>query len=200
MEQLRNNARLIFGLGFPATIGLIVLSGPLSDVYLGPRFHVHTGLVMAISAAVMFFSGLRASYFEQAFEIALKTRAIAVNTVIRLVLVIVPSFSLIAKYGAVGAAMAVLISETIGLVVSIVWANRVMRVPIPWDSWAKIIAATGAMVAVLVLIPGKATVLGLVLAIVAGVVIYGGAIILMHVRGLRMYVGTFSPAWYRSTR
>jgi len=155
---------------------------------------------MAISAAVMFFSGLRASYFEQAFEIALKTRAIAVNTVIRLVLVIVPSFSLIAKYGAVGAAMAVLISETIGLVVSIVWANRVMPVPIPWDSWAKIIAATGAMVAVLVLIPGKATVLGLVLAIVAGVVIYGGAIILMHVRGLRMYVGTFSPAWYRSTR
>ena len=200
IEQLRNNARLIFAVGFPATAGLIVLSGPLSDAYLGPRFHVHTGLVMAISAGVMFFSGLRTSYFEQAFEIALQTRAIAANTVVRLALVVAPSFWLIGKYGAVGAATAVLISETVGLVLSIVWAKRVMHVPIPWTSWAKVAAATSAMVAVLVLIPGKSTLVGLASAIIAGVAVYGGAIALTHVRGLRMYVSTFSPVWHRSTR
>jgi O-antigen/teichoic acid export membrane protein len=200
IEQLRNNARLIFAIGFPATAGLIVLSGPISDAYLGPRFHVHAGLVIAISAAVMLFSGLRTSYFEQAFEIARQTKAIAANTVVRLALVVAPSFWLIAKYGAVGAATAVLISETIGLIVSIAWANRVMHIPIPWTSWAKVAAATSAMVVVIVLIPGKSTVVGLLLAIIAGVAVYGGAIGLTHVRGLRMYVNTFSPAWQRLTR
>ncbi len=200
IEQLRNNARLIFAVGFPATAGLIVLSGPLSDAYLGPRFHVHAGLVIAISAAVMFLSGLRASYFEQAFEIALQTRAIAVNTILRLVLVVSPSFWLISKYGAVGAAIAVLISETVALIVSITWANRVMHIPIPWPSWAKVGVATGAMVAVLLLIPGKSTVVGLASAIIVGVAVYGGAIALTHVRGLRTYVSTFSPAAHRLTR
>src|SRR5579863_4370627 len=76
VEQLRNNARLIFAVGFPATAGLVALAGPISDVYLGPRFHGHTGLVMAISAVVMFVSGVRSSYFEQVFEIALRTTAV----------------------------------------------------------------------------------------------------------------------------
>jgi O-antigen/teichoic acid export membrane protein len=199
IEQLRNNARLIFAVGFPATVGLIAISGPFSDVYLGPRFHVHTGLVMAISAAVMFFSGLRTSYFEQVFEIALRTRAIAVNTVLRLVLVVAPSFWLVGNYGAVGAAIAVLISETLGLIVSVVWANRVIYVPIPWMSWAKVVVATGAMVAVLLLIPGKSTVVGLALAIVAGVAVYAAAIAATHVRGLRMYASSFVPALQRLT-
>jgi O-antigen/teichoic acid export membrane protein len=200
IEQLRHNARLIFAVGFPATAGLIVLSGPLSDAYLGPRFHVHAGLLMAISAAVMFLSGLRASYFEQAFEIAFRTSAIAVNALVRLALVVAPSFWLIGKYGAVGAAVAVLISETIGLVVSIAWASRVMHLPIPWASWAKVVAATGATVAVVELIPGKSTVVGLASAIIAGVAVYSGAIALTHGRGLRMYVSTFLPAARRLTR
>lgn len=199
-EQLRNNARLIFAVGFPASAGLIALSGPISDIYLGPRFHVHTGLVMAIAAAFMFLSGLRNSYFEQAFEVALQTTAIAVNTGIRIVLVVVPSFWLIGRYGAVGAAIAVLISEIIGFVVSVVWANRVMHVPIPWMSWLKVAGATAAMVAALALVPGKSTPIGLAAATAAGVAVYGAAIAIAHVRGLRMYVSTFSPALSRLTR
>jgi O-antigen/teichoic acid export membrane protein len=199
-EQLRNNARLIFAVGFPAAVGLIALSGPFSVIYLGPRFHVHTGLVMAISAAVMFLSGLRTSYFEQAFEITRHTTPVAVNTGVRLVLVVAPSFWLIGTYGAVGAAIAVLISETLGLGLSVVWANRMLDLPIPWASWLKVAAATSAMVAAVLLIPGKSTVLGLAAAIVVGIAVYGAAVALTHIRGLRMYVSTFSPALHRLTR
>jgi O-antigen/teichoic acid export membrane protein len=199
-DQLRNNARLIFAVGLPATAGLITLAGPISGVYLGPRFHVHSGLVIAIAAAVMFLSGLRTSYFEQAFEIALQTTPVAVNTGVRLVLLVAPSFWLIGSYGAVGAAIAVLISETLGLGLSIAWANRLMHLPIPWASWLKVAGATSAMVAALLLMPGKSTAVGLLAAIVAGVAIYGGAIALTHMHGLRMYVRTLSPALHRSTR
>jgi O-antigen/teichoic acid export membrane protein len=199
-QQLRNNARLIFAVGFPATAGLVALSGPISHVYLGPRFHTHTGLLMAISAVVMLVSGLRSSYFEQAFEITLRTAPVAVNTAVRVALVVAPSFWLIRSYGAAGAAIAVLISEILGLALSIAWANRLMHIPIPWGSWLKIAGATSAMVVTLVLVPGKSSVLGLAAAIVAGVAVYGAAIALTHVRGLRMYVTSFSPALGRLIR
>ncbi len=199
-DQLRNNARLIFAIGIPATVGLIILSNPISEIYLGPRFHVHTGLVMAISAAVMFLSGLRSSYFEQAFEIALRTPAVAVNTVVRLAFVVVPSFWLIKSYGAVGAAIAVLISEVIGLGLSIAWANRLMHLPIPWGSLLKVTGATSVMAVALFFIPGKSTAIGLAVAVVAGTAVYGGAIALTHLHGLRVYISSFSPALQRLIR
>ncbi len=199
-RQLRNNARLIFAVALPATAGLVALSGPMSQVYLGPRFHVHSGAVMAIAAIVMLVSGIRSSYIEQVFEIALRTRAVAVTTAVRVVLVILPSFWLIRSYGAVGAALAVMFSEILGLGLSIAWANRLMRIPIPWESWLKVALATGVMTVALLLMPGKSSVLGLAAAIAVGIVVYGAAIALTHMQGLRVYVSGFSPALERLTR
>jgi O-antigen/teichoic acid export membrane protein len=201
-EQLRNNARLIFAVGLPATAGLVALAGPISQVYLGPRFHVDpgAGAVIAIWAIVMLVSGLRASYFEQIFEITLKTTPIAINMGVRLAFIVAFGIWLVGKYGAVGAALAVLISETLTLCVSVAWANHQMPTPIPWGSWFKIAAATSVMVVALLLMPGKSTILGLGAAIVVGVAVYGGAIALTHVRSLRMYVRSFSPALQRLTR
>ncbi|HMD02627.1 MAG TPA: oligosaccharide flippase family protein, partial [Candidatus Baltobacteraceae bacterium] len=123
-EQMRNNARLLFAVGLPAAAGLIALSGPISDVYLGPRFHLHAGTIMALGAAAMFLSGLRGGYFEQAFEITYKTRALAINAFLRVALVVAFSLWLIPRNGAIGAAVALLLSEVIGLLLSIVWARR----------------------------------------------------------------------------
>jgi O-antigen/teichoic acid export membrane protein len=193
-QQMRNNARLVFGVGLPAAAGLMALSGPISQVYLGPRFHVHTGTVMAITAAVMFLSGLRGSYFEQAFEIARDTRALAVNTILRVVLTIAFSLWSIGRYGAVGAALAMLLAEGTGLVFSILWARRLMHVPIPTQSWLKVGAATAAMVGAMVLVPGRSSVPGLAAAAVVGALVYAVAIALTHMHGIRAYVGSFSPA------
>jgi O-antigen/teichoic acid export membrane protein len=193
-EQLRNNARLVFAVGLPAAAALIVLAGPISDLYLGPRFHMHAGTVIAITAAVMFVSGLRGSYFEQAFEITRKTRPIAVNTVVRVVLTIAFSLWAIGRYGAVGAAVAVLIPESIGLALSVVWSNRLIHVPIPSQSWLKVVAATSAMVVAMTLVPARSTILGLAAAVAVGTIVYSAAIALTHLRGIRTYVGSFTHA------
>jgi O-antigen/teichoic acid export membrane protein len=198
-EQLRNNARLVFGIGLPATVGLIALSGPISQIYLGPRFHVHSGTLIAISAVIMLLSGLRGSYFEQVFEIARKTRAVAINTLLRILLTIALSLLAIGRYGVVGAAVALLVAELIGLLLSIVLAKRLMQVPIPVQSLLKIAAATCVMLVAMVCIPGRATFAGLAAAVSAGVLVYGGAMMLSHLSGVRAYVGTFSVP-QRSTR
>ncbi|HMD02352.1 MAG TPA: oligosaccharide flippase family protein, partial [Candidatus Baltobacteraceae bacterium] len=189
-EQMRNNARLIFAIGLPAVAGLIALSGPISQVYLGARFHVDAGTLIAFAAATTFLAALRSGYFEQAFEITFRTTALAVNSFARVALTIAFSLWLIPRQGAVGAAIAILLSEAIGFLASIVWARRLMHVPIPVRNWLKIAAAAIVMVSVLTLIPRQATILGLGLAIAAGALAYAVAILALHVRGVRGFVGS----------
>ncbi len=186
-SQLRNNAQLVLGVGLPAAAGLIALAGPISHIYLGPRFHVHSGAVVAIAAAVMLLSGLRGSYFEQAFEIALRTRAVAVNTAVRVVLTILFSLWAIPRYGPVGAASAMLVAEAVGLALSIVWARRVLHVPIPYRSWFKIAAATLVMVGAVLLVPNRSTILGLAAAVVVGALAYAATVAATHFRGIRAH-------------
>ena len=188
-EQMRTNARLLFAVGFPAAAGLIALADPISAIYLGPRFHVHAGPLMALAAGSIFLSGLRGGYFEQAFEIAFKTRAVALNAFARVALTVAFSLWLIPRNGAIGAGVGLLLAEFIGLLMSVAWARRMMHVPIPVVSWLKIAAATAVMVAVLTLVPLRTTILGLAVAIAAGALAYGGSIALLHVRGIRAFAG-----------
>jgi O-antigen/teichoic acid export membrane protein len=187
-NQLRSNAQLVFAVGLPSAAALVALSGPISHVYLGPRFHVDAGIIVAISAISMFCSGLRGNYFEQAFEVARRTRAIAVNTVVRVVLTIALSAWLIHGYAAVGAAVALLAAELVGLALSVGWSRRVMHVPIPVGSWLKISGATAAMVGAMAIVPGRSTFFGLAAALAVGAAVYCVAVALMHVGGVRAYL------------
>ncbi len=184
-NQLRNNARLLFAVGFAATAGIVALSTPIAHFFLGPQFRKGAEPVIIISAIATLVSGMRSSYFEQAFEIALETRPIAILTGMRIVAALVPSIFLIARFGAIGAASAVLVSEIAALAATIVWARRLINMPIPLVSFARIGAATLAMVGVIQLIPNRGSLLGLALAIVIGILTYGAACGLMYFRQIR---------------
>jgi O-antigen/teichoic acid export membrane protein len=183
--QLRNNARLLFAVGFAATAGIIALAGPIAHFFLGPKFRAGAEPVIIVVALSAFVSGMRGSYFEQAFEIALKTRPIAVLTAGRIAIALVPSVFLIKRYGSIGAAGAILLSEVVTLAATILWSRRMMPMPIPFGSFARIVAATLAMVGVIELIPDRNTMLGLTLAIIVGLVTYCCAGALMYFRQIR---------------
>ncbi len=184
-EQLQNNARLVFAIGFAAAAGVIVLSGSITHVYFGSQFRGGAAAVMAVSAAGVFLSGLRSSYFEQAFEIALDTRPVVVLTLLRIVAALVPSAFLIPRFGAVGAVSSILIAEIVTMTVSAIWAVRLIDMPVPLLSFARIALATAAMSAAIYLVPHRDSPLGLVAAIVVGVLTYGGCLALMHGKELR---------------
>jgi len=180
--QLRSNAQLVFAVGLASAAGLIALGGPISHLYFGPRFRTDAGTILALAAAVMFVSGLRANYFEQAFEIAFETRPVAIITFLRIALTVVLSLWLIRPLGAIGAALATLAAEIVALAVSVCWAGRVVRMPVPFGAFAKIAAATAAMVLVVDLVPGRYSPAGLALAVGAGVLTYAAILGSMHVR------------------
>jgi O-antigen/teichoic acid export membrane protein len=184
-DQLRNNARLLFAVGLAASAGLIALAGPIAHVFFGPKFRAGAEPVIAIAALATLVSSLRSCYFEQAFEIALKTRPIAILTAVRIALTIVPSVVLIQRYGAIGAASAVLIGESVAIAGSVVWARRLIRMPIPLQSFGKVAAATVAMICAIQVIPNRSSPLGLALAVIVGLVTYGGACALIYLRQIR---------------
>jgi O-antigen/teichoic acid export membrane protein len=192
-EQLRNNARLVFGVGLGAAAGLISLAVPLAHLYFGPKFQSNAALLLAISAAAVFLSGVRGYYFEQAFEITRNTRPMAFTAGLRIVMTIVLSTLLIGRFAAVGAGLATLFTEIFGLALSVVWARRLMHVPVPLGSFAKIAAATAAMVCVLELMPSRSGLWGLVLAILAGILTYGASLAIMHRRQFYALLGLHQP-------
>jgi O-antigen/teichoic acid export membrane protein len=183
--QLRNNARLLFAVGFAATAGIIALAGPITHTFFGPKFRTGAEPVVIISSLAILMSSLRSSYFEQAFEIALKTRPIAILTGIRMAVTLALSFFLIPAHGAVGAAYSVLIAESAALVVSALWSRRMIRMPLPLMSFARVILATIAMVGAIQLIPHRTSFVGLAIAISVGIITYFGACGLIYFRQIR---------------
>jgi O-antigen/teichoic acid export membrane protein len=185
VSQMRNNARLVFAVGLGATAGMIALAEPLANAYFGPDFRAQAAPIIMISAAAVFVAGLRSSYFEQIFEIVLDTRPIAVLTACRVVLTVGLSVALIVHFGGVGAASASLITETLTLVAAAIWARRLIDLPLPYDTFAKLAAAAAAMIGVLQFVPNRHGLVGPAAAVVAGVLVYGSVAALLHMPALR---------------
>jgi len=192
-DQLRNNARLVFAVGLGSSAGLIALAGPIAHLYLGAKFQTNAAILLAISAAAMFVAGFRGQYFEQAFEIARDTRPMAYIAAFRTILAVALSFFLITRWGAIGAASATLGTEFLGLALSIVWAQRLMQVPLPFGSFAKIIAATCAMMVVIALLPSRYATEGFVLAVVGGTLTFAAALTVMHARQIAASLNVQHP-------
>jgi O-antigen/teichoic acid export membrane protein len=184
-EQLRNNARLLFAVGLAAAVGLIVLAEPIAHVFFGAKFRAGAAPIIAITAASTFLGGLRGNYFDQAFEIERKTRPIAVITCIRIGATLLPSAFLIPRFGAVGAALSILIADAIALSVSSIWARCLIRIPVPLWSFAKIVAATAAMVAAIELVPNRLSIAGLAASVALGMLAFASVFLLMYSRQIR---------------
>jgi O-antigen/teichoic acid export membrane protein len=193
-EQLRNNARLVFAVGLGSAAGLMALAGPIAHLYFGAKFRLDAGPLLILSAAAMFLSGFRANYFEQGFEIARRTRPVAVIAAFRVVSTVVLSAVLIFRWGAIGAAWATVATEVLGLLLSAIWVRRLMHIPVPVQSFVKIVAATAAMIGVIEFIPSRYSPAGLTCAVLAGLFAFAGSFTLLYLRQMRALLGMTRPA------
>lgn len=198
--QLADNARLVFSIGLGATAGLIALANPLVNVYLGPSFRANGAVLIVISTLAIFLAGMRSWYFEQAFEISLHTRPVAYLQAIRVVVSIAFGVVLIHFYGVIGAAVGLLTTEALMLGVTIVWSRRHLVMPIPLVSFAKVVGASAAMVAVMQLVPDRNHVVGLVATVIVGTVVYGLSFGLLYRRTITALVRVRWPALLGTAR
>jgi O-antigen/teichoic acid export membrane protein len=186
--QLRANALLIIALGLGTTTHLIATALPIARVCFRPQFQGNALALIVLSVTSAFVGGLRASYFEQAFEISFVTRLIEVLTWLRVIFHTGLSSWLIHLYDAIGAGVAAVIAEIIVVITTISWANRFLVMPIPWDSVAKLALAAGAMVVAIQFVPERDPSLGLVLSARLGGFVYVAVLGLLYFSRLQALI------------
>lgn len=171
-EQLANNARIIVAISAPLAFGMIALAQPIASVFFGPSFRAGAEIIIAIVVISCLLGNIRSYYFDQAFEVAFRTRPQAVISAVVAVASIVLSFVLIPRYASTGAAFASLAATIVGLVMSATWGASILRVPLPLRSWSKTAIATTAMTSVLAVLPKHGGIAELVALSIAGALVY----------------------------
>jgi N-acetylglucosaminyldiphosphoundecaprenol N-acetyl-beta-D-mannosaminyltransferase len=171
-EQLATNVSLMLAAAIPTVTAIAVLWKPIAATVLGSRFREDAAFAFLMIALATAMTAMRTFYWDQAFELARRTRPQAVISAAAAAGGLMCSAILIPRFGAIGAATSSVTSAAIGIVASVVWGRRVFSLPLPVSAWGNPVVATVVMVAVLRVCPAGAGVLHLALLIAVGGIVY----------------------------
>ena len=90
----------------------------------------------------------------------------------------------IPKFGLIGAAWSTLVGYALALFLSIYKGKKVLIISIDWNELGKVICASGLMLLVLIIAPTFFSLVGLVLTIIIGGIVYGITILCFDVGGI----------------
>jgi O-antigen/teichoic acid export membrane protein len=171
ISRLANRAvYVLFCIGAPLAVGGIVLRVDIISVLAGPRF-LPAATALAILAGTIPVTFLQTALGYTSVSID-RYRPLLVVSVATLVLNIAINLILIPKFGASGAAGALLASEIVSLVATYVVFRHLSGVRVRWMGlWRPIVAAA----AVLVLLPLRGSLWSHLVPVMA--VVVGGAVV-----------------------
>ncbi|HPE60388.1 MAG: lipopolysaccharide biosynthesis protein [Thiothrix sp.] len=185
-QQLRGcrlqHFRLLFAVALPASAGLILVAPNLVTLMIGVEFQPAVRALLPVIAVAVLFSGLKAYYFDLAFQLGEHPRgqlqilmlAAGLNLILNLVLI--PLWSM------QGAALATLITFMAALLLSAVRGRHHFPLVFPLADLGKMILAVGVMVAVLLPLYDIRGAGWLLLQVLGGTVVYGLVLLLLSGR------------------
>jgi len=151
--QLHQYSIVLFAVVLPAGAGLALVAQPLSTAMLGDAFQQIAGQVMPWVALSTFLMGIKAFYFDLAFQLGLRTSlqiwAVAVAAVTGTVL----NLWWIPAFGIMGAVYATSTAYALALMVSLGLGRRFFSLPLPVSELGRIVLAALLMVVVLLVVP-----------------------------------------------
>jgi O-antigen/teichoic acid export membrane protein len=181
----RDQASMMILIGLPASVGLMLVAGPLVHVMVGPALAEQAARVTPWIALSALLSGMTTQYFNSAYTLARRTAllfaVIAVPAAANLGLVL----WLVPRFGIDGAVWATTASYGLGLLVSIACARGDVALPIPWTTLLKAGAATAAMALVVTRAPAPGGLAELLLKAALGASSYAVLALILDVGGVR---------------
>jgi O-antigen/teichoic acid export membrane protein len=151
--HLRRSAELLLAIGLPAAAGLWMLSGPVAALVLGAGFQDQAAGLIGTLALAALLAGLKAYYYDLAFQLARRTSAQAVIAWVVVAIAVPANAVLASRMGSTGSALAALLAGACGLASSAWFGRRYFRLTTPWIGWGKVALATAAMVGFLASLP-----------------------------------------------
>jgi O-antigen/teichoic acid export membrane protein len=189
-----DQATLMVRLLLPATVGVVLVSGPLTHLLVGEALRVEAARITPWIAASAFFSGFATHYLGHAFTLGKRTGLYMVVMTLPAAANLGLNLVLIPRFGIVGAAWATLASFVLCAAVSWLAGRRVLKLPIPWRTVARTSLASGLMAAVVLTLPVTGGVGELALKSAVGALVYGLAMFLLDPELRRRALGLVGGA------
>ncbi|MGH6737157.1 MAG: lipopolysaccharide biosynthesis protein [Methyloceanibacter sp.] len=166
--RMREVGSLLLALGVPAVAGIIMLRSEIATVILGEEFRADAIALMPWVAITAILVNLKFHYFDMAFHVT-RRLMVQVATLLPATLLTAPLIYLFLQiWGLPGAAAGACIAFAASLAASWIAGRRLLTIPHAFGEMARILAATGVMIAVIWGIGPLPGLLGLIALIVAG--------------------------------
>jgi O-antigen/teichoic acid export membrane protein len=190
-QQLQMNSRLLLAIAIPATCGLAALAEDVADLLMGPEFRATGAIVIPIIAAATFFSGIRAGYFDLAFQLGKRTHyqiwVVGIAATANLIL----NVALIPTWGVYGAAWSTLVAVLLALIASIYLGKTAFALPRVHRETLWVVIGAVLMTAVLFSLHQWHGTIALFTKVSAGFGIYLAVCLVVNVCGLRSSIAGF---------
>jgi len=187
-EQMNNNLRLLLLVSVPVVIGISTISFNLSHVIFGAQYAAALHTILPFIAMMMFIQGIKLYYTDLSYQLGGTTYWQVVPVAVGIASNLVLHSIFIPMYGLMGAAVSSLVSCALSLASNLFFTQRVFRLPYSYQSISRIVLAGLIMGVLLMPLVSLHGILGLIVQISAGAMIYAGALIAMNEFGLRTKV------------
>lgn len=193
--QLSQNFLVLLSIGLPSMVGLVLLSGNISAVFLGQSFRESAAYLIPWISVATFLACIKSYYVDISFQLGKKTtgqmKVVAVAALINVLL----NIALIPRYGLMGAAYATVAAYAIGLLYSIHLGRSVFPLPFPGRSAVKVVVATFIMMAGLWPIKSFEGPVWLTAQISAGAFLFLGSLCAFNFREAGNFFGRHVKFW-----
>jgi O-antigen/teichoic acid export membrane protein len=188
---------LIFGIAFPAVVGISLLGADILHVLFDRRYWQETPQLIPIIGLMALFAGLRSYGYDQGFYMVRKTGVQVFAVLPSVIAGTVVSAILIKFMGIPGAAYGSCIGYGASLLLGRMLVRRYLPGHLPWRDIAKILLATGAMAAAVELSRSDGVMNGIVLVrhFLAGATVYGAVVVALDVLGVRERLTAIIGRW-----
>lgn len=183
-QQAARLAVLLLAVALPTASGIALLAPDVAVVTMGHGFREATATILPIIVLAALLAGMRAYYFDLAFQLGHWTKGQAWIVGIAAVANLALNWWWIPKLGISGAAWATVAAYGIALVLSILLGRRAFPLPIPWKAVIRISLAATIMLAVMSLVPGEPGMPRFVLRVLLGATALAGASFMLGVIGM----------------
>lgn len=192
-RHLIDSTELLLGVLAPAVAGLAIISAKLVFIVLGEEFRFDAAGLIPLIALAWLFRSFSYQLLHVSFQIRKTPSLMLLQGIAILAINALALFILVPRFGLVGAASALIISEAAGVVIGYFLTRRAYPLPLDPRPFVKVGLATLGMVVPTYLVdralPGM-SVVDIALPVLVGMLTYGLCAYVLDVAGVRSRLKT----------
>ncbi len=150
-ERMNENAELLLAVICPVVVWLGLAADQVAGTFVGEEFRASVSLLLPVLALARLCGVVNQFYVQISFQLAERPLLLLFQACFTMLVSVAAMFPLIMNFGLLGAALATLFAEALGLVVAIYLARRAFPVPFDIRRLGGVLASAAAMACAILL-------------------------------------------------